>query len=368
MKKKSVVYFKLLICLLLSFLCRRPALCQDLIITTPLQVQCNNESVRNWDSITNYFYGVAGTGFIGKEEWIGLCEAEFKWGGPWKPIDGNKHTLCGYLALKKRHGIFGSGNKDNYHLISDGDGDLVLYIIPDPSFRWLQFKSLRPHGHYFKDFSLACEVALKEPGNTAETDAATFIERIPVSSLQFKPVGVYGSWVSDVRKEQSPEIHPFQQMWITEQHEGDIFEYQLYSLFDNSSRFNDKNDFHDSCVFNPWVTIPLINVFYIPFEISINDNYQLTYDITMPSAYNINFYNPSGNQLRLIINDTLRLTVDKPGNTFPMVTFFDVCQVNENIIRGYLKIETSIGKENTSSGAHAILKMMRSKQHLQAPR
>jgi len=359
MKHITDAYFKIALTFL-HFLFLIPAvLGQDLILTTPLQTQCNQASVAAWDSITNYYYGVACTGFIGKDEWIGTCQAKFQWGGPWKPIDGYKHTLCGYLALKKNPA---EKNNKAYNLISDGDGDLVFYTIPDPAFRWLQFKSLRPQVHHFKDFSLSCEVALKEPGNTIETDAATFIQSIPLGSLQYKPVGVYGPWVSDVYHQKSPEIHPVQQMWRMEQRQGDTTEYQLYSLFDNSSRFSDTNDFPDTCFLQPWMPVPLINVFYIPFVISINDQQQLLYDISMPSSNNINLYSASQNQLHLVVNGALRVTVNKPGNNFPSVTFMDVCQVNENTIHGYLAIETSIGKPGTNSGAHAILKVIRSKK------
>jgi hypothetical protein len=301
-------------------------------------------------------YGVAGTGFIGKEESIGLCQAKRQLGGPWKPLDGYKHTLCGYLVIKKL--------RNKYHLISDLDGDLVFFVIPDPAFRWLQFKSLRPQGHKHNDFTLSCEIAIKEPGNTIATDAASFLQSIPADSLQYKPVGVYGPWVTDTYHENSPEIHPVQQIWRTEQRPNNTLEYQLYSLFDNSSRFNDNNDFADTCFVKPWMPVPLVNVFYIPFSVSIKDHQQFVYDITMPSSNNINFYSPSENQLRLVVNGTPRLTVNKPLSNFPKVTFMDVCQVDENTIHGYLAIETSIGKPDIKSGAHAILKVMRSKTAL----
>lgn len=221
---------------------------QDLILNTPLQTRCSKESFMFHDSISNYYYGVAGTGFIGRDEYIGKdCIAKKQWAGPWKPVDGYKRTLCGYLSIKKRRNPFKSPDKEKYHLISDGDGDMVIYVIPDPAFRWLQFNSLRPQGHMHKDYALACEVALKEPGKSAETNAAEFIKSLNLDSIQFKPVGVYGPWVSDVPNENSPEIHPVQQMWRREVHGDSIVEYQLYSFFDNSSRYDEKKDFTGTC-------------------------------------------------------------------------------------------------------------------------
>jgi hypothetical protein len=288
-----------------------------------------------------------------------LCESKYQWGGPWRPVDGYKHTLCGYLAVKKDKNIFTKKENQKYHLVSDGDGDMVFYVIPDPPFRYLQFKSLRPQGHHFKDFSIGCEVAIKEPGNTIETDAATFFESLNIDSLQYKPVGVYGPWVSDIHHEKSPEIHPVQQMWRVEQKQNNTFEYQLYSFLDNSSRFNSKEKFSETCFLKPWVSVPMINFFYIPFEISLGENKPIVYDITMPSSNNINLYDSTENKLRVFVDGKLKLTVNKSFNTFPLVTLFDVRQLNENTILGYLKIETSIGKANENSGAHAVLKMVR---------
>lgn len=363
MKESNLIYFSFLFFILFSLLFIQSSSCQEYKFTTPLQQQCTKESIVNWDTITNYYYGVAGTGFIGKEEWIGLCESKYQWGGPWRPIDGYKHTLCGNLFIKKRKSIFNSKERNkNYHLISDGDGDMVFYITPDSTFRWLLFKSLRPQGHHFKDFSIGCEVAIKEPGNTIETDAATFIESMNADSLQYKPVGVYGPWVSDIHHEKSPEMHPVQQMWRVEEKQKNIFEYQLYSFLDNSSRFNNKEDFSDTCFLKPWVTTPQINVFYIPFVISLMDSRQLIYDLIMPSSNNINLYDKAENQLKLVFNGITRLTVNKSLTNFPSLEFFDLCQVDENTIHGYLKIETSIGKANVKSGAHAVLKVVKTQK------
>ena len=127
---------------------------QDLIMDGPLPSTYTKKMLSIWDSINNYQYGVAATGFIGKDEFIGTCQAKSNDGGPWKPIDGYKHTICGYLSLKHGKVI------EHY----DDDYDIDLYVIPDPSFRWLQFKSKRPRGHYYDAFTLCCEVSMQEPG------------------------------------------------------------------------------------------------------------------------------------------------------------------------------------------------------------
>ncbi len=332
---------------------------QNFIFNSSFIQTCSKEEIQKRDSIINYFYGVAGTGFISNEEWIGMCEAEYQWGGPWRPVDGFKHALCGKIFVKKNKNIFRSDKKQKYHLVSDGDGDMVFYIFPDSSFQSLLSKSLRPRGHHFVDSAIACEVAIKEPGNTIETDAATFFESLNLDSLQYKSVGVYGPWVSDVHHNNSPEIHPIQQMWTSEQKENGAVEYNLYSFLDNSSRFNERKNYPDSCFLKPWVTAPLINDFYIPFQFSLKETKQLVFDISMPSSYNINFYDSAEKKLQLFIDDKLRLTVNKPGNVFPKVSVFKLCRAGNDSIHGCLKIETSIGIAGMKTGAHAFLKIVK---------
>jgi hypothetical protein len=310
------------------------------------------------DSIVNYYYGIVGNGFIGNDEWIGLCDAKYKWGGPWRPVDGYKRTLCGYAAVKKNNSKKKSVNDpSNYHLVSKGDGDIVIYLIPDPSFRWLQFQSLRPQGHYFKDFSIACEIALKEPGNTVETDGENYIQSIFLEKIQFKTAGVYGPWVSDVGHESSPEIHPIQQMWVKNELEGGTVEYLLFSMFDNSSRFNSPEKFEDTCSVKKWQELPMRNRFYLPFSISSNENERLVYDMKMPSWNNIQHSDSSHSAVKLIVDGWERIEILKPLNSFPQIKFSNISKRGENLIIGYIEIETLVGSESSQNGGHAFLQV-----------
>ncbi|MDO1444614.1 hypothetical protein Q0590_00045 [Rhodocytophaga aerolata] len=334
---------------------------QELHLTTPLssQFECNSSSITNWDTITNYYYGVASTGFIGLDEKIGLCQAKADEGGPWTPVDGYKRTLCGYLSIKSRP------------IRVNTDGDIDLYVIPDPPFRWLQFNSRRPRGHVYDAYSLCCEVALNEPGGDKSNNGVAFLKTIPRHILQFNNVGVYGPWVSDNGHENSPEIHPIQQMWRTTKNPNGDIDYFLYCFLDNSGRYNQISDFSpQNCIPTPWVTIPLVNVFYIPFEIKLNEANSYNYVLEFQSGRNINYQPPLADQLRLIVNNTVRITANKttsnlPDNPtnqqFPIITFYDICQVDNNTIRGYLAVEVSIGKQTSNTGAHAFFKITKMK-------
>jgi hypothetical protein len=326
---------------------------QEIQLTIPLSSHCTIEDIQRFDSITTYYTGIAGTGFTTNTEFIGKCPAKYQWGGPWKPIDGYKHTLCGKIYFKKRKSIFHSNEKSKYHFISDGDGDMSFYVFPDTAFSDLLLKSLRPQGHVFKDLTVGCETGVKESGKSVETNIAQFIERLSLASLQNTAVGVYGPWVSDMHHDNSPEIHPVQQMWRFE-NKTDSTIYQLFSFYDNSSRFNDKADYAMDCFKKEWIPTPLLNTFYIPFEINTDTNDELLFESTVPSYNNINTYEEKEN-LSIIIAGKKRLSFVKSMNNFPDVKLYGLCQVNSNTIHGYLKIETSIGKKSSNNGGHAVI-------------
>jgi hypothetical protein len=198
---------------------------------------------------------------------------------------------------------------------------------------------------------------MREPGNTPSTDGVKFLQSIPVADLQYKPIGAYGAWITDKGHDKSPEIHPVQQIWRSVQRSNNITDYHLYSMWDNSKRFNDPTDFPSGCLQKAWMPIPLINIFYIPFEIDINANTVIEYNVTMPSSNNVNLYNELNSQMRLLINGQPRVIVNRSNRRFPMIVFYEITQKDANKIRGYLFVETSIAKPNTTSGAHAFVKV-----------
>jgi hypothetical protein len=319
------------------------------------------------DSIDQHYLGVAGTGFIGKDEFIGFCEAEKSDGGPWLPLDGYKHTVCGKIPLKQNRLTF-SENSD--------DGDIDIYIYPNLGFEWLLTKSLRPSGSFFEPNAIGGEVAFKEPGNLPENDGAEFFKILNSDIFINNDVCLYGPWVSDKGHKNQPEIHPVQQMWFTKLLSDHTKEYHLYSMYDNSKRFNDPTDFKN-CSSSGWISIPLVNTFYISFTIPLTAGrprpeasspeysqyslgyYREIYTIEMPSSNNINLYPPESNEFKVDALGKTRIIVKKVNDQYPKVSVSDLWQYKGNL-RGFIKIETSIMKPYTGNnpiGAHAFLKV-----------
>jgi hypothetical protein len=338
------------------------------------------------DSIDAYYLGVAGSGFIGKDEYIGPCEAEESDGGPWEPLDGFKHSAIILIPININ---------DRTHLKEEkDDGDVDVFLRPDANFMWLFEKSERPEGSIYEPNTLGGEIAFKEPGgsiNDISSDGAEYLKTIDFKSIK---IGIYGPWVSDrghpILGGKQPEIHPIQQMWYRTDSDPEELDplykdtiYNLFSMFDNTKRFNDPTDFFYPtsspivpCLSRGWIEPPLINSFYISFRLPYKkfnkgaienkmDQYdQLVYNIEMPSFLNINNYTPTtSRQFTGFISGLPRIIVNKISNKYPFVSISEIYKYQDTI-RGYLKIETSIAQGYSGreyDGAHAFLKVTKSR-------
>jgi len=336
-------------------LCSTLCQSQDLALDGPLSYAYSKDDNSIWDSINNYQYGVAGTGFIGKNEFIGKCIAKHNKGGEWVPVSGFKETLCGYLKL---HSQF-QEDYDNNPLTFDDDYDMDFYIIPDPAFRHLLLDSKKPGGHYYEPNAICCEVALIESSNDSRTDGATYFQLTKRSDFEYQNIGVYGAFVYDMGHDgYNPEIHPIEQMWHKKEINSTQTEFYLYSMHDNQDRFGRVQYYEPSnCVGLPWIKNPQVNVYYLPFEASFNGNSFVDYQIDLLSGNNINYENATGQTLRLLYHGKELVKVRRPQANFPVVTFFQLGMKDSTTVRGYIAIETSIDKPGLTSGGHEFLKI-----------
>lgn len=338
---------------------------QDIEINNLLLPFYTQKMRSNWDTITKDQFGVAGSGFIGTNEFIGRCAAKEddpSWwegpSGPWVPITGYKQTLCGYLTMHKNF-------EEN-----DDDHDIDFYIVPNEAFRFLLMESRRPSGHYYCHNAICCEIAFMEPGNTIITDGATYFQSGMRTKMEYKNIGVYGAFVYDDNHENSPEIHPIEQMWHKEEISASKTEFYLYSMHDNQDRFGKKEYYSNSneCPQLPWLKNPQVNTFYIPFEVSLKSTNVLDFNIDLLSGNNINYDNTTSETIRLLKNgkEIVRVkkvkTVSLPNvKIFPKVYFYELGMKDRETIRGYIAIETSICQPGVTSGGHEFLKLTRTR-------
>jgi len=315
-----------------------------------------------YDSAKLFYGGLGGSDFFNRKENIGICRAESSDGGPWETVTGQKQTLCGRMPL---HRIAALARENS-------DGDVDVYVRPNPTFNWLMTQSKRPMGSSFERGSIGGEIAFKEPGNQPGNDGATYFKNIPASLLENRDICIYGAWVSDIGHASQPEIHPMQQMWFTEQLAGSTV-YHLFSMFDNSKRFNEGNDFNSGCS-KPWIHAPLENVFYLPFELSMPGSQPqrieivdstIIYDIDIVSSHKMNGYDPGHSSLNIVYKGLTILKVNSANQSFPYV-WLECIYTDGNKIKGFLKIKTSVSEPYLSSasakGGHAFLKVTQKKK------
>jgi len=333
------------------------SLAQDLVLDGPLAATYSKHANAIWDSVTNYQYGVAGTGFTGTSDFIGTCAAKSNKGGPWIPVTGRKETLCGYLKL---HDQF-QEHYDNNPVTTSDDYDIDFYVIPDPAFRHLLLDSKKPSGHYYENNAICCEISFMEPSNNGTTDGAIYFQLTRRSDFEYKNIGVYGAFVYDMSHNgNNPEIHPIEQMWHKKEINSTQAEFYLYSMHDNQDRFGRVQYYSPTnCPGLPWIQNPQVNVYYLPFEVSFTGDPFIEYTIDKLSGNNINSENTTGQTLRLLYNGKVLVKVTRPAANFPVVTFFQLGMKDPTTVRGYIAIETSIAKPGLTSGGHAFLKVTR---------
>jgi len=352
----------LIICLfLLTFNLR--ALCQDTYLDGLHNYNYTANDNRIWDFIGKYQYGVAGSGFVDKDQFIGKCIAHGPKGGPWEPIDGYKRTLCGQLYLTKN---------GKFIETMDDDGDIDFYMYPDSAFEYLVLNSKNANGSDWVPGTILGEVAFKEPGNKIENDGATYLQSLPRTDYQ--NMGMYGAWVTDVdagggHDDSHAEIHPIEQMWQKKDINATATIFYLFSIHDNEGRFTTLDNFELShaglppeCLPGlPWLKNPQVNTFYIPFEATIKGTH-INYNIDVLSSNNVNYVTATSQVQRLFYKGIEIISVKRPRPDFPKVTFYQVGMKNPNTLRGYIAIETSIAntrEETRTKGAHVFLRVGR---------
>ena len=342
---------------------------KNLTILLPYFTPKENET---WNFITTKQYGVAGSGFVGKDQFIGMCFAKHELGGPWTPIDGYKHTLCGQLYLPHN----GKYVEDR----SGDDGDIDFYIFPDPAFQRLILNSKNPNGNDDVPKTVLGEISFKEPGDNPLTDGAAYLASLP-PTFCLQSIGIYGAWVTDINEDTylgvtvngshhdyRPEIHPIEQMWQKKDINQFTTEFYLFSMHDNEGRFGRGDEFINPALWDskpsdcnlPWIKNPQIDTFYIPFEVGLSGA-SINYNIESLSGLNINANSTYGNTARLLYKGAPLITITRPSASYPSITFYGLGMKNSNTIRGYIAIETSIAKlgNTRTDGAHLFLKVTR---------
>ncbi|MBK7567334.1 MAG: hypothetical protein IPI31_05850 [Bacteroidetes bacterium] len=335
------------------------------------------EQTEAFHFIMQYQMGVAGTGFYKKDEYIGLCSAESKKGGPWKPIDGYKKTLCGNLIEKSTPPSADYGYPIHY----GDDSDFNAWVDPLDVFKFIGDSSTRPGviAVTTRDFEIREKLkgTLHYEINFQNSDADIYVTDETLNYPENNQTCVYGPWVLDLGHRGSPlvivpsgftlkkgwaEIHPIQQMWQTQDRGANIFTYDLLFARDNSTRFNSISDF-ESCngdTKKVWIPEKMENSYYVAIEIPIESEQYNNYILTQNSANGMEILT-DGNVIvpKLVYKNKVLATVQLPNANYK-AEFVEMCKSTNNTLQGYLKITTSL--LFTEPGAYAFCTLLLEKQ------
>ena len=273
----------------------------------------------------------------------------------------HKHTLTGTVREARQANI--SGTYKDY--------DVNIDIVPDPHCMYMLTENHRRE--YMGLMSTQWHASLHKSGQPDCNDAKSIaaFERVEAEIAEsYWPKGnhtygrarladltliqtgkkmcVYGPWIYDKGHCCQPEIHPAEQLWWNNPIE-DGKKYNLNVLCDASRRFWWRDQMDDGTKLRPWAAPPVKGLFAIAFEVSLGTetNINTTYkkfEVSYIDHYNLISY-PNANQVYNLVYQGKPLVSFIPHNDAFKVSYEHVGRIpGTNKIRGFLVIETSVGK------------------------
>jgi hypothetical protein len=337
-----------------------------------LGAQSQLESI-NWEHAVTDQFGVMGSDFRGAEE-IGSAAFERASNNPvipdninfWYPQKGPRDHRAGYF---KRTLI---GTVDDVHLANIGgtyeDHDLNILIAPDDLHKSLVTEA---HPREYTDIMSAewnltfhqlgkpnCdddesvrEVDFVEAEILASSDSNSGVSeglRDRIAAAGSRKIGVYGSWIYDKGHCCHSEIHPAEQIWWREDSDSQTI-YHFNVICDASKRFWWRDQMDDGTKLKPWGAPPVKGLFAIAFEVVLPSptngvlSSSVTFEVSDISSQNVATTSGDKPIYELVYQGTTLVTF-MPNNGAFSVAFEQVGTAENGNIRGFLVMETSVGK------------------------
>ena len=310
----------------------------------------------NYERATKQQLGVIGNDFIAPMR-IGLAPAEgVLYKNVWHPIDGYKRTFIGIHTT-----IFSMDLNDGD--ASDDDWNVALKtsntnrLIRDNSVKLTDAKLIYPSNF------IQGEIDIKQSNKPHLMEYSNNAPKVTIDHI-----GVYGPWVIDVgnspRHDHYNEIHPLEQLWWTEK-TGNGRVYHLNMANDNSGRYNKSSNFDtDDDEHHPWQTNPMSHIYYIPFNIPLTGS-QVDYSISLISKNNLTNKYKDGIEHYLVYKNKRLIHIKEPNEDILKIDFINtgidpvaiLRRANDTLIKGFIKIETSIGSARGDYAGNLFLKV-----------
>ncbi|MGB8194195.1 MAG: hypothetical protein WCF67_19850 [Chitinophagaceae bacterium] len=318
-----------------------------------------------FDRAVNDQLGVIGNDFDGSME-IGMAPAEGAlYKNIWFPIDGYKRSFIG-----KHTAIFSMDLNDGD--ASDDDWNVRLETsLSNPLIAANEQKLTNENDRKYPINIINGEIDIKQVNKDHLMEYENYSPKVFIDHI-----GMYGPWVSDHGWRSGwissvvgshgtyIEIHPMEQLWWTEK-QGNNRIYHLNMANDNSGRYNERSDFDtDTRLVTVWHTNPMKHTYYIPFAIPLRGE-TVKYSFARLSENNITARYSDGIDHRLTYKGRTILTIKEPPNDIIKIDFINtgidpeafLRNERDTIIKGFIKIETSLGKTGSDYAGNLFLRL-----------
>lgn len=323
-----------------------------------------------WDHAVAQQMGVIGSDFRGAEE---IGSAAFERGSNNKFIPDNvnfwypqkqprdtrpvvyfKRTLVGKVedvGIAKIAGTY-------------EDHDVDIYITPNEKYQYLITDGHRREHTDIMAVQYAAKVAgLTETGQPSCDDSKSIAdfnmveaEILPNSDIHSgtaqilndrilargrQDIGVYGPWIYDKGHCCHSEIHPAEEIWWRDEISSTERRYTFCVFCDASKRFWWRDQMDDGTKLKPWGAPPIKGLFAIAFEAELGKP-ALRFEVSNIDHWNVADV-PNGNQVYNLVYQNNVLVTFIPHNDAFKVTYENVGLTQDNKVRGFLVIETTVG-------------------------
>jgi hypothetical protein len=183
------------------------------------------------------------------------------------------------------------------------------------------------------------EAEIQPGGDVHSATAQLLNDRILARGGQ--DICVYGPWIYDKGHCCHAEIHPAEQIWWRDDVSSTERRYALNVCCDASKRFWWRDQMDDGSKLKPWGAPPITGLFAIAFEVDLRKT-PVKYEVSNLEHFNVSAV-PNGDQTYELVHQNNTLVTFVPHNDAFKVTFENVGSVDDNKVRGFLVIETTVG-------------------------
>jgi len=334
-------------------------------VITFLGAQASWETAR-WESAVADQMGVIGSDFRGPEEIGSACVQRASnipgmpdWLNFWypqrRPRDHRPHfkrTLAGKVQEAKVYhqsmwfpdhdvNIDVVPNEKYMYLITDGHPRQYTDLMRD-QYRWSAHQSGQPScddEDSIAEFRMV-EAELQPNGDISAGTADKLVSM--VHTRYGSDICIYGVWIYDKGHCCHSEIHPAEQIWWRQDVSATEKVYTCCLFVDASKRYWWRDQMDDGTKLRPWAAPPIRGIFAIAFEVELGKP-AVKFEVANIEHHNVESV-PGRDQVYNLVYHGNVLVTFIPHNDAFKVSFENVGLVGPNKVRGFLVIETTVGK------------------------